>query len=108
MRYLTIVGLCLLTFTMLGCSGRPQSATSPGEEGASSGESAPAPDNATEARKDSAARDTNESATVRPVSMMESAITRIRLHKWLRSTAVSLVGRVARTSSPHLPVETHK
>jgi len=60
MRYLTLLGSCLLTLTILGCSERPQPATPPAEESASSDESAPAPDHATEAGKDSASGETNE------------------------------------------------
>ena len=60
MRYLTILGSCLLTLTILGCSERPQPATPPAEESASSDESAPAADHATEAGKDPASRETNE------------------------------------------------
>lgn len=60
MRYLTILGSCLLTLTILGCSERPQPATPPAEESASFDESAPAPAHATEAGKDPASRETNE------------------------------------------------
>ena len=49
MRYLAILGLCLLALTILGCSETQQSVTPPAKESASSGEANPASDNPTEA-----------------------------------------------------------
>jgi hypothetical protein len=61
MRYLTILNVCLLTLTTLGCSNQtPQPAAGPAEENTPSVESAPASNNTADAAVEPASETANE------------------------------------------------